>query len=208
MSKEIRYGADAKSIIREGIDAVADAVKVTLGPKGQNVLLSSQFNDKVTKDGVSVAREIEIKDNVKNAGAKLVKKACSKTAEDCGDGTTTSAVLAQTIVNEGIKLIAAGVNPMEMKKGIDIAVKEATKYFKEKSTKVETAEDLIKIATISANGDSAIGKLVGDVISQVGSDGVVTIDTSKTMDTYIEKVNGLRLIVVMYLSTSLLILIQ
>jgi len=193
MSKTIIYGQDAKMQIREGIDAVANAVKVTLGPKGQTVLIDSAYEEgKVTKDGVSVAKAIELNDKVKNAGAKIIKKVASKTAADAGDGTTTATVIAQSIVEHGAKLIASGINPMEMKAGMDQAIHDAIKYFKGSAKKVVDANELREIATISANGDSSIGKIVADVINEVGADGVVTIETSKTFDTYVDRVSGLR----------------
>jgi chaperonin GroEL len=193
MSKTIIYGNDAKQSIRQGIDAVANAVKVTLGPKGQTVLIDANYEEgKITKDGVSVAQAIDLKDKVMNAGAKIIKKVASKTAADAGDGTTTATVIAQYIVENGAKLIASGVNPMEMKKGVDCAVKDAIKYFKDNSKKVVDADELREIATISANGDAEIGKIVADVITEVGAEGVVTIETSKTFETYVDKVSGLK----------------
>lgn len=193
MSKTIVYGDEAKLKIREGIDAVANAVKVTLGPKGQTVLIDDSYSEgKVTKDGVSVAKEIDLKDKIQNAGAKIIKKVASKTAADAGDGTTTATVIAQYIVEHGAKLIASGVNPMELKQGIDAAVKDTVEFFKNNSKKVVDTAELREIATISANGDSVIGKIVADVINEVGADGVVTIETSKTFDTYVDRVSGLR----------------
>jgi chaperonin GroEL len=193
MSKTIIYGNDAKQKIREGIDAVANAVKVTLGPKGQTVLIDDNYSEgKVTKDGVSVAQAIDIKDKVMNAGAKIIKKVASKTAADAGDGTTTATVIAQYIVENGAKLIASGINPMEMKKGVDQAVQDAIKYFINNSKEVASANELKEIATVSANGDSEIGEIVANVINEVGADGVVTIETSKTFETYVDKVSGLK----------------
>lgn len=193
MSKTIIYGNDAKQKIREGIDAVANAVKVTLGPKGQTVLLDSNYEEgKITKDGVSVAQAIELEDKVMNAGAKIIKKVASKTASDAGDGTTTATVIAQYIVENGAKLIASGINPMEMKKGVDCAVQDAIKYFKDSAKKVVDVNELKEIATVSANGDSKIGDIVANVINEVGAEGVVTIETSKTFETYVDKVSGLK----------------
>lgn len=193
MSKEVIYGDDARASIKAGIDAVADAVKTTLGPKGRNVIIDESWDGpKVTKDGVTVAKSIELKDKLKNAGAKFVKKVASKTADDAGDGTTTATVLAQSIVSIGNRMIASGANPSEVKSGIYKAVEKAVKFFNGHSTQVESIETLKSIATVSANGDEEIGKMIAEVIESVGSDGVVTIDTSKSIDTYVEKVQGLR----------------
>lgn len=193
MAKQIVYGADAKKAVKEGIDAVANAVKTTLGPCGQNVLIADSYNEgKVTKDGVSVARAIDLKDPILNAGAKLVKKVASKVGEDVGDGTTTATVLAQAIVEKGSQLMGTGVNPIEMKEGIDYAVREVVKYFDEKAIKIDSEESITRVATVSTNGDEVLGKLVGEIINSVGNEGVVTVESSKTTETYTENVKGLR----------------
>lgn len=192
MAKQIVYSSEAKTKVKAGIDAVANAVKSTLGPKGNTVLMKDGFDLRVTKDGVSVAKSIELEDKLQDVGAQLVKKVASKTADDAGDGTTSATVLAQAIIDEGTKLIAAGVSPSEIKRGIDIAVEQVIEYFKKHSMESEGVETLEKIATISANGDETIGKLIAEVIEKVGAEGVVNVETSKTMETYIDRVEGLR----------------
>lgn len=194
MAKQIIYGTDARASIKEGIDAIANAVKTTLGPKGRCVLIDGGYGDevKMTKDGVTVAKSIELDDKMKNAGAKFIKKVASKTAEDAGDGTTTATVLAQAIVAEGSKLVAAGISPMELKRGIDKAAAIAVESFKSSSQEVGSIETLKEVATVSANGDQEVGEMIADVINSVGADGVVTVETSKTIETYIEKVQGLK----------------
>lgn len=194
MAKQIIYGTDARASIKEGIDAIANAVKTTLGPKGRCVLIDGGYGDevKMTKDGVTVAKSIELDDKMKNAGAKFIKKVASKTAEDAGDGTTTATVLAQAIVAEGSKLVAAGISPMELKRGIDKAAAIAVESFKASSQEVSSIETLKEVATVSANGDQEVGEMIADVINSVGADGVVTVETSKTIETYIEKVQGLK----------------
>lgn len=193
MAKQILYRSEARTAIKAGIDAVADAVKVTLGPKGQTVVIDDGYDaPKITKDGVTVAKAIELSDKLNNAGAKLVKKVASKTADDAGDGTTTATVLAQAIVAEGSKLIAEGVNPMSLKIGIDCAAKDAIEFIKSNSEPVKDLATLKSIATVSANGDESVGAMIAEVIDQVGADGVVNVEASSNIETYIEKVNGLK----------------
>ena len=193
MGKKVLYGADARKSVKEGIDAVANAVKSTLGPCGRGVIIDTGYEGPgVTKDGVTVAKSIDLSDKLMNAGAKFIRKIASKTADDAGDGTTTATVLAQAIVEEGSKRISTGVNPMSMKRGMDRAVKMAVEFYRQNSLEVDGLETLAKVATISANGDSEIGSMIADVINSVGKEGVVTVDKSKTVDTYTEKVNGLR----------------
>lgn len=193
MSKQILYGEDARRSIKEGIDAVADAVKSTLGPGGRTVILDNGYGGpNVTKDGVTVAKSIELNDKLKNAGAKLIRKVSSKTADDAGDGTTTATVIAQAIINEGTKRMHAGINPLSIKRGIDTGVKLAVEYFKNNSIPVSDPKTLKSVATISANGDSEIGEIVSNAIDKIGTNGIVTIDTSNSIDTYVEMVQGLR----------------
>lgn len=194
MSKIINFGTDARTKLKKGIDILADSVKVTLGPKGRNVIIEQSFGaPHITKDGVSVAKEIDLEDPFENAGAQLVKSVASKTCDDAGDGTTTSTVLAQAIVAEGIKNLEAGANPIDLKKGIDIAVNEVIKFIKESSIKVDDNFDTIEqVATISANNDPEIGKLIADAFRKVSKDGVITIEEAKSADTTIEVVEGMQ----------------
>lgn len=178
MNKEISFGADARAKMKLGVDKLANAVKVTLGPKGRNVIIEKSFGPPgVTKDGVSVAREVFLKDPVENMGAQMVKEVANKTADIAGDGTTTATVLAQAIISEGLKMVAAGANPIELKKGIDKAVAKVVEKIKSISIPVKD-DDIEKIATISANGDEAIGKLIKEAFEKVGNDGIVTIEES------------------------------
>lgn len=195
MSKIINFGTDARTKLKKGIDILADSVKVTLGPKGRNVIVEQPFGaPHITKDGVSVAKEIDLEDPFENAGAQLVKSVAAKTCDDAGDGTTTSTVLAQAIVAEGIKNLEAGANPIDLKRGIDLAVNEVIKFIKESSIKVDDNFDTIEqVATISANNDPEIGKLIADAFRKVSKDGVITIEEAKSADTTIEVVEGMQL---------------
>ena len=194
MAKEIKYDVDAREMLREGADALANAVKVTLGPKGRNVVIDKTFGaPRITKDGVSVAKEVELEDSLENAGAQLAKSVASKTGDDAGDGTTTATILAQAIVNEGLKNVAAGANPMDLKRGIDKAVNAVVDYIKENAEVVGDNYDKIEqVATVSANNDPEIGKLLADAMRQVSKDGVITIEESKTRDTNIGVVEGMQ----------------
>ena len=194
MAKEIKYDVDARELLREGADALANAVKVTLGPKGRNVVIDKKFGaPRITKDGVSVAKEIELEDAFQNAGAQLVKSVASKTGDDAGDGTTTATVLAQAILTEGMKNIAAGANPLDVKRGIDKAVAKVVDYIKEHAEVVGDNYDKIEqVATVSANNDPEIGKLLADAMRKVSKDGVITIEESKTRDTNIGIVEGMQ----------------
>ena len=194
MAKDILYNIDAREQLRLGVDALANAVKVTLGPKGRNVLIDKKFGaPHITKDGVTVAKEIEIKDPVQNMGAQLVKEVASKTADQAGDGTTTATVLAQAIVNAGIKNVTAGANPMDLKRGIDKAVVAVVAHLKSQSKEVgDSFEKIEQVATISANNDSVIGKHIADAMRQVKKEGVITIEEAKGTDTTVKVVEGMQ----------------
>jgi chaperonin GroEL len=194
MAKKITYNLEARDGLKRGVDALANAVKVTLGPKGRNVVIDKKFGSPaVTKDGVTVAKEIELKDPVENMGAQMVKEVASKTADQAGDGTTTATVLAQAIVTAGLKNVAAGANPMDLKRGIDKAVGAVVDYIKTNSEKVEDNYDKIEqVATVSANNDPEIGKLLADAMRKVSKDGVITIEESKSRDTHIGVVEGMQ----------------
>ena len=194
MAKEIKYDVDAREQLRQGADALANAVKVTLGPKGRNVVIAKKFGaPRITKDGVSVAREIELDDAFQNAGAQLVKSVASKTGDDAGDGTTTATVLAQAILTEGMKNVAAGANPLDLKRGIDKAVKSVVESIKAQAEQVDGNYDKIEqVATISANNDSEIGKLIADGMRAVSVDGVITIEDAKGRDTVLKTVEGMQ----------------
>ena len=193
MSKEIKYSNEVRELIGNGVNALANAVKVTLGPKGRNVGMQRPFGPpQITKDGVSVAKEISLSDPFENMGAQLVKEVASKTNEDAGDGTTTATVLAQAIYIEGAKLVAAGHNPMDLKRGIDIATADVLDYLKTHSQTVSSMEDIANIGTISANNDAGIGRMIADAMDKVGKEGVITIEESKTAETYSEIVEGMQ----------------
>lgn len=194
MAKEIRYNVDARERLREGADALANAVKVTLGPKGRNVVIDKKFGaPRITKDGVSVAKEIELDDAFQNAGAQLVKSVASKTGDDAGDGTTTATVLAQAILTEGMKNVAAGASPLDVKRGIDKAVEKVVEDIKKQSEQVGESYDKIEqVATISANNDAEIGKLVADGMRAVSVNGVITIEDAKGRDTVLKTVEGMQ----------------
>ena len=191
MNKELLFNEDARRKIQEGINVVANAVKVTLGPKGRNVILDQEYGQPhITKDGVSVAKEIELKDKYQNVGVKLIKSVASKTVNDVGDATTTSTVLTQAIINEGLKNVTAGANPMDLKKGIDVAVTEVVKYIKEVSLPVE--DRIAQVATISANNDEEIGNLIASAVEKVGHNGIITIEEAKGTETYVQVNEGIQ----------------
>lgn len=194
MAKEIKFNIDARDLLKRGVDQLADAVKVTLGPKGRNVVIEKKFGTPlITKDGVSVAKEIELEDKFENTGAQLVKSVASKTGDDAGDGTTTATILTQAIVTEGLKNVTAGANPMDLKRGIDKAVKTVVDYIKTNSEQVGDNYDKIEqVATVSANNDPEIGKLLADAMRKVSKDGVITIEESKSRETYINVVEGMQ----------------
>ena len=193
MAKQIVQGEESRAAILRGVNILADAVKITLGPKGRNVVLDKKYGSPtITKDGVTVAKEIELKDSMENMGAQMVKEVASKTSDVAGDGTTTATVLAQAIFREGVKTVAAGANPMALKRGIDKAVERATAEIK-KMAKPVKGEMIAQVGTISANGDATIGELIAEAMDKVGKDGVITVEESKTMETDLEFVEGMQL---------------
>ncbi len=193
MAKEITFDTSARDRIKKGVDKLADAVKVTLGPKGRNVIIDKKFGaPMVTKDGVSVAKEIELKDGIENMGAQLVKEVASKTADAAGDGTTTATVLAQAIYGHGIKNVAAGANPMDLKRGIDKAVASVVENLKKQSKKINNSNEIAQVATISANSDTTIGQMIADAMDKVGKDGVITVEEAKGTETEVKTVEGMQ----------------
>jgi len=193
MAKLIEYNTDARSGLKTGVDKLANAVKVTLGPKGRNVILEKKFGaPTVTKDGVTVAKEIELEDNVENMGAQMVREVASKTSDVAGDGTTTATVLAQAIYREGLKNVTAGANPMDLKRGIDIAVNKIVEYLKSISRDVEGRNEIAQVGAISANNDKSIGDLIADAMEKVGKDGVITVEEAKGTETSLEVVEGMQ----------------
>lgn len=194
MAKEIKFGREATESLLKGVDILADTVKVTLGPKGRNVILEKAFGTPhITKDGVSVAKEIELEDQVENLGAQLLKEVASRTNDISGDGTTTATVLAQSIVREGLRSVAAGMNPMELKRGIDLAVEKVVEFLKNNSKEVGDSSDEIKqVASISANNDETIGSLIAEAFEKVGKEGVITVEEAKGTETYVDVVEGMQ----------------
>jgi chaperonin GroEL len=192
MAKQIVHGEESRAAILRGVNQLADAVKITLGPKGRNVVLDKKYGSPtITKDGVTVAKEIELKDPLENMGAQMVREVASKTSDVAGDGTTTATVLAQAIFREGVKTVAAGANPMALKRGIDKAVERVTKEIK-KMSKPVSGDMIAQVGTISANGDNSIGELIAEAMGKVGKDGVITVEDSKTMETALEVVEGMQ----------------
>ena len=194
MAKEIKFDIEARDLLKNGVDKLANAVKVTLGPKGRNVVIEKKFGaPQITKDGVTVAKEVELEDHFENTGAQLVKSVASKTGDDAGDGTTTATILTQAIVNEGLKNVTAGANPMDLKRGIDKAVKVVVDYIRESAEQVDDNYDKIEqVASVSANNDPEIGKLLADAMRKVSKDGVITIEESKSRETSIGIVEGMQ----------------
>jgi chaperonin GroEL len=194
MAKDIKYDVDARDLMKRGVDQLANAVKVTLGPKGRNVVIEKKFGaPQITKDGVTVAKEVELENKFENTGAQLVKSVASKTGDDAGDGTTTATILTQAIVTEGLKNVTAGANPMDLKRGIDKAVKAVVDFIKSNAEQVGDNYDKIEqVATVSANNDPEIGKLIADALRKVTRDGVITIEESKSRDTHIDVVEGMQ----------------
>src|ERR1700726_185808 len=192
-AKEVRFSTDARDKMLRGIDILANAVRVTLGPKGRNVVLDKSYGaPRMTKDGVTVAKEIELADKFENMGAQMGREVASKSADAAGDGTTTAAVLAAAIVKEGAKSVAAGMNPMDLKRGIDLAVEAVVADLKKNSKNVTSNEEIAQVGTISANGDSEIGKFLADAMKKVGNEGVITIEEAKSMETELEVVEGMQ----------------
>ncbi|MGE6781235.1 chaperonin GroEL [Ensifer adhaerens] len=192
-AKEIKFGRTAREKMLRGVDILADAVKVTLGPKGRNVIIDKSFGaPRITKDGVSVAKEIELEDKFENMGAQMVREVASKTNDIAGDGTTTATVLAQAIVREGAKAVAAGMNPMDLKRGIDLAVTEVVKDLQAKAKKINTSEEVAQVGTISANGERQIGLDIAEAMQKVGNEGVITVEEAKTAETELEVVEGMQ----------------
>jgi chaperonin GroEL len=193
MAKIIKFDSEARTSLKAGVDKLANAVKVTLGPKGRNVILQKQFGvPHITKDGVSVAKEIELEDPIENMGAQLVKEVASKTADQAGDGTTTATVLAQEIYNLGFKNVAAGANPMDLKRGIDVAVTAVVKELGNISKKIKSSTEIEQVATISANNDSEIGKMIATAMDKVGKDGIITVEEAKGIETEVKVVEGMQ----------------
>jgi len=193
MAKQLFFDTEARNRLKKGVDVLADAVKVTLGPKGRNVILDKKFGaPSVTKDGVSVAKEIELKEPIENMGAQLVKEVASKTADQAGDGTTTATVLAQAIFGAGIKNVAAGANPMDLKRGIDKAVIAIVKELHKNSRPVNDNKEISQVATISANNDSEIGGMIAKAMEKVGKDGVITVEEAKGTETEVKTVEGMQ----------------
>ena len=192
-AKEVKFSTDARDRMLRGVDILADAVKVTLGPKGRNVVIDKAFGaPRITKDGVTVAKEIELTDKFENMGAQMVKEVASKTNDEAGDGTTTATVLAQSIVREGTKAVAAGMNPMDLKRGVDMAVEAVVADVKSASKKVKTSEEIAQVGTISANGDASIGKMIAEAMQKVGNEGVIEVEEAKGLETDVTVVEGMQ----------------
>jgi len=193
MAKEVKFGNDARTKMLKGVNILADAVKVTLGPKGRNVVLDKSFGSpRITKDGVSVAKEIELEDKFENMGAQMVKEVASRTNDEAGDGTTTATVLAQAIVKEGMKAVAAGMNPMDLKRGIDLATTKVVEAIKAAARDVTDSDEVAQVGTISANGEANIGRFIADAMQKVGNEGVITVEENRGMETEVEVVEGMQ----------------
>jgi chaperonin GroEL len=192
-AKEVKFGSDARTRMLEGVDTLANAVKVTLGPKGRNVVLEKSFGaPRITKDGVTVAKDIELKDKFQNMGAQMVREVASKANDVAGDGTTTATVLAQSIAQEGARAVAAGMNPMDLKRGIDMAVEAVVATLESKSKKISTSDEVAQVGTISANGEEEIGKMIAEAMERVGNEGVITVEEAKSLDTELDVVEGMQ----------------
>ncbi len=192
-AKDVRFSQDARDRMLRGVDILANAVRVTLGPKGRNVILDKSFGaPRITKDGVTVAKEIELEDKFENMGAQMVREVASKTNDTAGDGTTTATVLAHSIVKEGAKAVAAGMNPMDLKRGIDKAVEAAVKDIAARSKKIKDSSEIAQVGTISANGDKSIGQMIADAMQKVGNEGVITVEEAKSLETELDVVEGMQ----------------
>src|SRR5262252_3714040 len=192
-AKVVKFSADAREKMLRGVDTLANAVRVTLGPKGRNVVLDKSFGaPRITKDGVTVAKEIELADKLENMGAQMIREVAQKTSDQAGDGTTTATVLAHAIVREGVKAVAAGLNPMDLKRGINAAVEAVVEDIKKRSKKVSTSEEIAQVGTISANGEKEIGDMIAKAMQKVGNEGVITVEEAKGLDTELEVVEGMQ----------------
>src|SRR6202011_5261286 len=191
-AKEVKFQADARDRMLRGIDILAHAVRVTLGPKGRNVVLDKSFGaPRITKDGVTVAKEIELSDKFENMGAQMIREVAQKTSDQAGDGTTTATILAHAIVREGVKAVAAGLNPMDLRRGIEKAVEVVVEDLKKRSKKVSTNEEIAQIGTISANGDKEVGEMLSKAMQKVGNEGVITVEEAKSLETELDVVEGM-----------------
>src|SRR5262245_30141361 len=192
-AKDVKFSADARQKMLKGVDTLANAVKVTLGPKGRNVVIQKSFGaPRITKDGVTVAKEIELEDNFENMGAQMVREVASKTNDMAGDGTTTATVLAQAIFREGVKSVAAGMNPMDLKRGIDKAVAAVVEDIKGRAKKVSKNDEIAQVGTISANGEKEIGEILAKAMAKVGNEGVITVEEAKSLNTELDVVEGMQ----------------
>ena len=192
-AKDVKFATDARNRMLNGVNILADAVKVTLGPKGRNVVLDKSFGaPRITKDGVTVAKEIELEDKFENMGAQMVKEVASRTNDEAGDGTTTATVLAQAIVREGLKSVAAGMNPMDLKRGIDVATGKVVESIKAASREVKDSDEVAQVGTISANGEAEIGRQIADAMQKVGNEGVITVEENKGLETETDVVEGMQ----------------
>ncbi len=192
-AKDVRFSSDARDRMLRGVDILANAVKVTLGPKGRNVVIDKSFGaPRITKDGVTVAKEIELEDKFENMGAQMVREVASKTNDTAGDGTTTATVLAQAIVKEGAKYVAAGMNPMDLKRGVDLAVTAAIKDIQARAKKIQSSDEVAQVGTISSNGDASIGKMIAEAMQKVGNEGVITVEEAKSLETELDVVEGMQ----------------
>ena len=192
-AKDVRFSTDARDKMLRGVDILANAVRVTLGPKGRNVVLDKSYGaPRITKDGVTVAKEIELEDKFENMGAQMVREVASKTSDIAGDGTTTATVLAQAIVKEGVKLVAAGMNPMDLKRGIDLAVAEVVRDIAQQAKKVKSSDEIAQVGTVAANGEKAVGDMIAKAMQKVGNEGVITVEEAKSFESELEVVEGMQ----------------
>ncbi len=192
-AKEVKFDVEAREKMLRGVDILANAVKVTLGPKGRNVVIEKSFGaPRTTKDGVTVAKEIELEDRFENMGAQMVREVASKTNDEAGDGTTTATVLAQAIVKEGAKAVAAGMNPMDLKRGVELAVAKVLADIKARATKIASSSEIAQVGTISANGEKEIGEMIAKAMEKVGNEGVITVEEAKTAETELDVVEGMQ----------------